>query len=143
MKTTASTARSRGIFSRRAKKEIPHTSPRSSESTGIIDTIIGSFVHAWRTVKGFVDGLTQDLRRAGLTLMWMVTLGVFAALLLVTAWLASMAVLALWLVSFGFSWIAAISLVASVSLLVAAIAILVCYRLSRDLLFPITRRRFE
>jgi hypothetical protein len=112
-------------------------------SGGLIGTIVDSFVYAWRSVKSFVDGLAQDFRRAGLTLMWLTALGAFAALLMITAWLALMAAMVLWLVSLGIAWAVAVATVAGVNVLAAVVAIFICYRLSRNLLLPITRRKFE
>ncbi len=91
----------------------------------------------------FVELITLEIRRAGLTLMWMMILGVIAAILLVAAWFGLMAVLALWLVSVGMTWISAIALVALTNLLAAGVTIFACITLSRNLLFPATRRQLS
>jgi len=73
----------------------------------------------------------------------MVACGAVAAILVVTAWLGFMAALALWAVSIGFPWGAAVTVISLANLLAAAIMTSVCVRKSRDLLFTATRRQLE
>ncbi len=84
-----------------------------------------------------------EVRRAGLTFVWMVALGAMAAMLIVAAWLGLMGALALWAVSLGLTWISALVVLALVNLVTAAMAIFFCVILSRNLLFPATRRQLE
>ena len=84
-----------------------------------------------------------EVRRAGLTLVWMVALGTMAALLMVTAWLGLMGALALWAVSLGLTWVSALLGLALISLITAALVIYFLISLSRNLLFPATRRHLE
>ena len=66
-----------------------------------------------------------------------------AALLIVTAWLGLIVALALWAVSLGVTWTSAIVAISLANLLAAAISLFVCVTMSRDLLFPATRRQLE
>jgi hypothetical protein len=75
--------------------------------------------------------------------MWMVVLGVMAAVLMVTAWLGLMAALALWAVSLGASWMGAILVIALVNILLATVSLVACLTMSRDLLFPATQRQLD
>ena len=84
--------------------------------------------------------LSLEASRAGLTMMLMARWAVFAAILAVTAWFGLMAAVALWAVSIGITWVAAVSSIALVNLLAAALIMFICLRMSRQLLFPDTRR---
>lgn len=110
---------------------------------GLLGAIAGAFASARQVLGNFVELITHEARRAGLTLMWMVALGALAAMLLVTAWLGFMAAFAWWLVSLGMTWAGAIALVALVNLLAAGVVVFFCVMLSRNLLFPATRRQLK
>lgn len=109
----------------------------------VLDEVSGTFASARRVVSDFLELLALETRRAGLTLVWMVACGAAAAILAVTAWLGFMAALALWAVSIGFPWGAAVTVISLANLLAAAIMTSVCVRKSRDLLFTATRRQLE
>jgi len=94
-----------------------------------------------RTSAALLDLITLEARRAGLSLAWMVALGVGAGVLGVTAWLGLVAALVLGLVAVGVSPIVALLLLVVVNLVGAAIAVWVCIRMSKDLLFPSSRRQ--
>jgi hypothetical protein len=85
--------------------------------------------------------MSLEARRAGITLMWMVALGFIAAVCLVAAWLGFMAALAIWAVSLGLPKVAAAIAVAALNLLAGWVLIQRCISMSRDLLFPATRRQ--
>lgn len=123
------------------------SSKRTAESPpaaqGFFGAIAGAFSSVRQILADFVELVTIEIRRAGLTLVWMVALGAVSAMLIVAAWLCLMAVLALWLVSQGVAWIGAIVLVALLNLLAAAVAAFFCVRLSRNLLLPATQRQLK
>jgi len=114
-----------------------------SQAQGFFGAIAGAFASARQVLGNLVELITLEARRAGLTLMWMVALGTIAAVLLVSAWLGFMAALAMWAVSLGMTWAGAIALVASVNLVTAGVVVFVCVILSRNLLFPATRRQLK
>lgn len=111
------------------------------------DGIVGGIANAFNSVRRVFSDLFRlfslEVRRAGLTLMWMVALGAMAAILLVAAWLGLMVALALWAVSLGVSWTSAVVVISLVNLLAAAASLFVCIMMSRNLLFPATRRQLE
>jgi hypothetical protein len=121
-------------FKERAEAALPAT-----------DEIIGSVAIAFNSTRRVVADLfrlfTLEVRRAGLSLTWMLALGVLAALLMATAWYSLMAALALWAVSLGLTWIGAMLALALVNLVTAAMVVFSCVGLSRNLLFPATRRQ--
>lgn len=122
-------------------KEFTETAPPASEE------IVGGIANAFGSVQQVFADLFRlfsfEVHRVGLTLMWMVTLGAMAAMLMVAAWLGLMSALALWAISLGLTWINAIVLMALVNLVTAAMVMLFCLYLSQNLLFPATRRQLE
>lgn len=109
----------------------------------VLDEVSDTFASARRVIADFLELLALETRRAGLTLVWMVACGAVAAILVVTAWLGFMAALALWAVSLGFPWGAAVTVISLANFLAATIMTSVCIRKSRDLLFTATRRQLE
>ncbi len=110
---------------------------------GLLGALAGAFASARQVLGNFVELITLETRRAGLTLMWMVALGAMAAILIAAAWFCFMAAFALWLVSLGMTWAGAIALVSLVNLLAAGVVVFFCVMLSRNLLFPATRRQLK
>lgn len=110
---------------------------------GIFSAIAATLGSVRRIVSDSFRLISLEIRRAGLTLMWMVALGTIAALLIVTAWLGLMSALALWAVSLGASWASALLAISLANLFAAATAIMVCVMMSRNLLFPATRRQLD
>lgn len=117
--------------------EPPQTSP------GLLDTIVRAYASAKEFLLTLFELVTEEARRAGLTLMWLVALGVIAAMLFVTAWLGFMVALTLWIASLGMTWAGAVAIVAAINLAAALVAILIGVALSRNLLFPGTRRQLR
>jgi hypothetical protein len=117
------------------------TTATHTETGGILRAIVDAFSYARQAIANLADEFTRDLRRAGLTVMWMVALGVLAAILIAGAWFGFMVALALWFVALGLSWAGAIALVALVNFLGAIVVIAVATKLSRNFLFPATRRQ--
>ncbi len=127
--------------------EVPETQEQFSgeaappATDGIFGGIANAFNSARRVVADLFRLFSLEVRRAGLTLVWMLALGVLAALLMATAWFSLMAALALWAVSLGWTWIGAMLAMAVVNLVTAAMVVFSCVGLSRNLLFPATRRQ--
>jgi len=129
--------------------EVPETQEQFSGAAAppVTDGIIGGLANAFNSARQVVADLLRlfsiEVRRAGLTLVWMLALGVLAALLVVTAWFSLMAALAVWAVALGLTWIGALLAIALLNLVTAAVVIFSCVGLSRNLLFPATRRQLE
>jgi uncharacterized membrane protein YqjE len=114
-----------------------------SPPDSVFNEVVGVFVAMRRTVSSFFELFSAEVRRAGLTFLWMAMGGAIAAMFIVTAWLGLMCALGLWVVSLGATWISAIIVVAMGNLLAAATSLLVCTAMSRNLLFPATREQLE
>jgi len=110
---------------------------------GILEELSGAFASARGLLSSILDLFSLEARRAGLTLVLMLACGAIGAILVVAAWLGLMAALALWAVAFGFSWQAALAAVAIANLAVAGGLFCLCAWVSRNLLFPATRRQLR
>jgi hypothetical protein len=108
---------------------------------GVLEELSAALGSVRAASSNFFDLLSLEARRAGLALMWMAAWGLVAAICVVGAWLGVIAALAMWLVSLGFSPIAAVVAIAAINLVAGAALFFVCIRLSRDLLFSATRRQ--
>ena len=122
-----------------SSEEYAEAAPPATD--GIFGGIANAFNSARRVVADLFRLFSLEVRRAGLTLVWMLALGVLAALLTATAWVSLMAALALWAVSLGLTWIGAMIAIALVNLATAAVVVFSCVGLSRNLLFPAPRRQ--
>lgn len=120
-----------------------YTEAPALPADGIFGGIAGAFNSARRVVGDLLRLFSLEVRRAGLTLVWMLALGAAAALLMVTAWLGLMGALALWAVSLGLTWVNALLGLALINLITAALVVYFLISLSRNLLFPATRRQLE
>ncbi len=110
-------------------------------AAGVLDELSSALASARAALSNFLDLVSLEARRAGLTLMWLVVWGFVAAICIVGAWMGLMAAVAMWAVSLGFPPIAAVIAVALINLVAAAVLIYVCIGMSRDLLFSATRRQ--
>lgn len=110
---------------------------------GIFSGIAGALSAVRRVFADLFRLFSLEVRRAGLTLMWMVALGATAALLVVTAWLGFMGAVASWAVSLGATWASAIVAIALANMVAAAASMFVCVTMSRNLLFPATQRQLD
>src|SRR5688572_11265713 len=106
-----------------------------------LDELATAVASARAVVSNFLDLAALEGRRAALSLIWMVALGLGAMVLSVTAWAGFMSALVLGAVALGVPWLVAVLVVSIVNLLAAGGAIYVCIGMSRDLLFSATRRQ--
>lgn len=102
---------------------------------GVLEELSSALSSAGAMRSKFLDLISIEARRAGLALMWLIAWGLVAAVCIVGARLGSMAALAMWAVSLGFSPIAAVIAVAVINFVACAVLIYVCIGMSRDLLF--------
>ena len=109
----------------------------------MIEELSGAISSARGLLSSILDLFTLEARRAGLTLVLMLACGAIGAILVVAAWLGLMAAVTLWAVSVGITWQAAVAVTAFSNLAVAAALFWLCARVSRDLLFPATRRQLR
>jgi uncharacterized membrane protein YqjE len=114
-----------------------------ARAEGTAEELSGAFAGARGLLSNILDLFTLEARRAGLTLVLMLSCGAIGAILVVAAWLGLMAALMLWAVALGISWQAAVAAVAFANLAVAGALFWLCARVSRDLLFSATRRQLR
>jgi hypothetical protein len=129
-----------GANSAEATGAAPQSSPSEPGVLGEAASVLSAVRMA---IASAFDLLALETRRASLTLVWMIALGLVTATLAVTAWLGLMAVLALCAVAWGLSWIAAILILVVINLSTAAAVIFMCVKMSQDLLFAASRRQFS
>lgn len=122
-----------------SSRDYAEATPPTSE--GILGGIANVLASMRRVFSDLFRLFSLEVRRAGLTLMWMAALGAIAAMLLVTAWIGLMSALLLWVVSLGASWTSALVAISLANLFAAATSIVVCVMMSRNLLFPATQRQ--
>lgn len=108
---------------------------------GVLGELTGTLASARAALSHFLDLVSLEARRAGLALAWMIALGLAAAVCAITAWIGIMAALAMWAVSLGLHPVGAVVLVAGLNLAACAALAFRCIGMSRDLLFPATRRQ--
>lgn len=109
----------------------------------VIDELTGMFVSLRTALKDFLDLLSLEARRAGLSLMWMIACGVAAAVCLVSSWLGLMAALVIVAVSLGLPLLAAVFAVILINGAAGGLLIYRCISISHDLRFPATLRQLS
>jgi len=124
-----------------SSREYAEAAPPATD--GVIGGVANAFNSARRVLSDLFRLFSLEVRRAGLTFVWMVALAAMAAMLIVTAWLGLMGALALWAVSLGWTWTSTMVAIAMANLVTAAIVLFSCLSISRNLLFPATRRQLE
>lgn len=113
----------------------------SAPASGVLTELSGVIDSAHASLSNFLELAALEAQRAGFALVWMVAWGGVAAICIAATWLGLLAALAMWAISLGLSPSAAVAILALLNLVVAAVLIRVCIGLSRDLLFPATRRQ--
>src|SRR6185295_1163621 len=117
------------------------TADGAHPSPGVLAELTGTLAAARAAATRFLDLASLEARRAGLALVWMIALGLAAAICAISAWLGLMAAFVLWAVSLGHSPLAAVLVLAVLNLAAGAALVYGCVGMSRGLLFPATRRR--
>lgn len=74
-----------------------------------------------RMASNYATLAVLDVRRAAVQFAWLVAGGIFISVLVVTAWLAAVVALAVWLIGSGMSWPAVLLIAAALNLAGAAI----------------------
>jgi hypothetical protein len=113
----------------------------SRPSGGVLGELSSALASGRMALSSMLELISLEARRASIALLWMVALGVIAAICIVAAWLGLMAALAMGVVSLGLAPVASVILVALINLVAGAILIKVSIGMSRDLLFSATRRQ--
>jgi uncharacterized membrane protein YqjE len=79
------------------------------------------FASMRRIATGYTQLVITDARRAAIQLAWLVGAGILVSVLVVTAWLAAVAGLAVWLFGEGLSWPSVLGVAALLNLVAAAL----------------------
>jgi hypothetical protein len=123
-----------------AKNNVLRAAP-SQPSAGVIDALSSALASARATFSSLLDLIALEARRALLAVIWMVALGLVAALCLVAAWVGLMGALVIGAISFGLTPVFAVISVTLLNVAAAAVLISMGVGKSRDLLFSATRRQ--
>lgn len=123
-----------------SQTDVPRVAP-PPPPVSVFDELSNVLAFARETLSNFLELVSLEGRRAGLSLVWMFVGGLIAAIFILTAWAGLMAALAMYVVSLGMLPIAAVIVVAGVNLIAGAGMLYWCIGLSRHLLFSATRRQ--
>ena len=94
----------------------------AAESRPKIGRLAGSLLRRSRALSSdYFQLAVLDARSAAVRFAWMLGLGVIAAILLVTAWLALVAGGIVWMLGTGASWVTALVVAAVINIVAAAI----------------------
>jgi uncharacterized membrane protein YqjE len=120
---------------------------QAAELEGREASFIAPFERVFATLKRMASNYATlailDLRRAAVQFAWLVAGGIVISVLAVTAWLAAVVALAVWLLGSGMSWPAVLLVAAGLNLVGAAI---VAWRLRvvfSDVPFSATLRQLK
>ena len=113
----------------------------AAPSAGVLSELSNVVSSARETMSSFLELVSLEARRAGVSLVWMVAWGVVAGICLVATWMGLMAALAMWVIALGLAPIWAILLISLLNLAIAGALIYASIGMSRGLLFPATRRQ--
>jgi uncharacterized membrane protein YqjE len=94
-------------------------------------------------VAALLELLLLELRRASLSLVWMLVCALLAAVCFIAVWVGVSAALVLWMIADGVDLLLAVLSVTGVNLLAALGFCGVCVWLSRNLAFSATRRQLS
>ena len=105
----------------------PGVTPRSAATepheASFLEPLERVFASARRIASGYAQLAITDAQRAAIQLAWLVGAGILVAVLVVTAWLAGVVGLAVWLFGEGLSWPSVLGVAALVNLIAAALVV--------------------
>lgn len=104
------------------------------------ERVFGTFK---RMASNYATLAVLDVRRAAVQFAWLVAGGIFIAVLMVTAWLASVVALAVWLFGNGMSWPAVLLVAGGLNLLGAAIVAVRIKHVFEEVPFSATLRQIR
>jgi len=110
-------------------------------AVGIFGELSNAFGSARATFSALLELASLEAHRAGLTLMWMAICVGVAAFCLAAGWIGLLAALALLAVLAGVPLIAAVLAITILNFVAGALLIYACAGMTKDLLFPATRRQ--
>jgi len=106
--------------------------PGDADAEASEDSFLAPFERVFATFKRMASNYATlavlDVRRAAVQFAWLVAGGIFIAVLVVTAWLAAVVALSVWLIGQNLSWPSVLLIAGGLNLVGAAI---VGFRISR------------
>ena len=92
-----------------------------AQDTSFLEPIERTFASLRRLATNYALLGVLDARRAAMQFAWLIAAGILITVLVVTAWLAGVVALAVWLFGKGLSWPAVLLIAAALNLVGAAI----------------------
>jgi hypothetical protein len=89
--------------------------------TSFLEPIERTFASLKRLATNYALLGVLDARRAAMQFAWLIAAGILICVLVVTAWLAGVVALAVWLFGKGMSWPAVLGIAAAMNLVAAAL----------------------
>ena len=89
--------------------------------TSFLEPLERTFASLRRLASNYALLGMLDMRRAAIQFAWLIAAGILITVLVVTAWLAGVVALAVWLLGQGMSWPAVLGIAAALNLVGAAI----------------------
>lgn len=99
----------------------PAAGQPEAHETSFLEPIERTFASLRRLATNYALLGVLDARRAAMQLAWLIGAGILIAVLVVTAWLAGVVALAVWLFGKGMSWPAVLCIAAALNLVGAAL----------------------
>ena len=96
-------------------------SPAPEAETSFLEPIERTFASLRRLATNYALLGVLDARRAAMQFAWLIAAGILITVLVVTAWLAGVVALAVWLFGKGLSWPAVLSIAAGLNLVGAGL----------------------
>jgi uncharacterized membrane protein YqjE len=93
------------------------TATGSAQESSFLEPVERVLASLRRMGSDYAQLLVMDLRRGSIQLAWLVGSGILIAVLVVTAWLALVVALAVWLLGHGMSWPGVLAIAAVLNLI--------------------------
>lgn len=99
----------------------PRVTHLENDGMSFLEPIERVFSTLKRMAGDYAQLAVMDVRRASIQLAWLVGAGILITVLVVTAWLAGVVAVAVWLLGEGMSWPAVLAVAAVLNLVAAAL----------------------
>ena len=113
-----------GAASADAETHVRDAEPDSGEDNTMWEPIARAVTAFKRMASSYAVLAVLDMRRAAVQLAWLVGAGIVITVLLVTAWLAGVVALAVWLLGQGLSWPGVLAIAAVMNVIAAGLVVL-------------------
>jgi uncharacterized membrane protein YqjE len=114
-----------------------------AEEAPLLEPLERAFATLRRMARNYALLALLDLRRAALQFAWLVAAGILITVLVVTAWLAAVVALAVWLLGQGMSWPGVLLIAALLNLVGAGLVVWRVRNVFEDAPFAATLRQVK